>query len=40
MFISSNAPSGAKCPTASDPNAACPIGAYTPYGFKEIQLTG
>jgi Flp pilus assembly protein TadG len=40
MFISSNAPNGAKCPTASDPNAACPVGAYTPYGFKVIQLTG
>jgi hypothetical protein len=40
MFISSDAPSGAKCPTASDPNAPCPIGAYSQLGFKVIQLTG
>ena len=39
MFISSQAPSGAKCPTASDPNAACPVGGYNPYGFKVIRLT-
>ncbi len=40
MFISSEAPGAAKCPTASDPNAPCPIGAYNQLGFKVIQLTG
>ena len=38
MFISSDAPNAAKCPTASDPNAPCPIGAYNQLGFKVIQF--
>jgi Flp pilus assembly protein TadG len=40
MFISSQAPSGGKCPTASDPNAACPVGAYNQLGIKVVTLTG
>jgi Flp pilus assembly protein TadG len=40
MFIGSEAPGGAKCPTATDPNAGCPIGGYNSLGFKVIQLTG
>jgi hypothetical protein len=39
MFIGSQAPNGAKCPTASDPNASCPVGAYNQLGFKVIRLT-
>ena len=39
MFIGSQAPNGAICPTASDPNALCPIGAYNDLGFKVISLT-
>jgi Flp pilus assembly protein TadG len=39
MFIGSSAPGGAKCPTVTDPNAPCPIGAYNQLGFKVIQLT-
>lgn len=38
MFIGSRAPSAAICPTASDPNAPCPVGAYDPYGFKVVQF--
>jgi Putative Flp pilus-assembly TadE/G-like len=38
MFIDSRAPSAAVCPTATNPNAACPVGAFTPYGFKVIQF--
>jgi hypothetical protein len=40
MFVGSQAPNAAKCPTASDPNAPCPVGAYNQLGFKVIQLTG
>jgi Flp pilus assembly protein TadG len=40
MFISSDAPNAAKCPTATDPNAPCPVGGYSQLGFKVIQLTG
>jgi Flp pilus assembly protein TadG len=40
MFVGSEAPSAAKCPTATNPNAPCPVGGYTQYGFKVIQLTG
>jgi Flp pilus assembly protein TadG len=39
MFVGSQAPNGAKCPTATDPNASCPIGAYNQLGFKVITLT-
>jgi Flp pilus assembly protein TadG len=39
MFIGSQAPNGAKCPTASDPNASCPVGAYNQLGFKVVRLT-
>jgi Flp pilus assembly protein TadG len=39
MFVGSQAPNGAKCPTATDPNAPCPIGAYNQLGFKVISLT-
>jgi len=39
MFIGSQAPNGAICPTASNPNAPCPIGAYNQLGFKVITLT-
>jgi Flp pilus assembly protein TadG len=39
MFISSQAPANAMCPTASDGNAPCPIGAYNQLGFKVITLT-
>jgi Flp pilus assembly protein TadG len=40
MFVGSEAPSGAKCPTATDPNAPCPVGGYTDLGFKVIRLSG
>lgn len=40
MFIGSQAPSAAKCPTATNPNAPCPVGAYNSLGFKTILLTG
>ncbi len=42
MFIGSEAPGGAKCPTATNPNAPCPIGGYdaTNNGLRVIQLTG
>jgi Flp pilus assembly protein TadG len=39
MFIGSQAPRGATCPTASNPNASCPVGAYNQLGFKVISLT-
>jgi hypothetical protein len=38
MFIDSRAPSAATCPTPTDPNAACPVGGFTPYGFKVVQF--
>src|SRR5262249_2646023 len=38
MFIGSQAPNGEKCPTATDPNAACPVGGYNTLGFKGIEL--
>lgn len=38
MFIGSQAPSKAICPTASDPNAPCPFGAYNAYGLKVVKL--
>jgi hypothetical protein len=38
MFVRSGAPSSAVCPTASDPNAACPFGAYDPDGFATVKL--
>jgi Flp pilus assembly protein TadG len=38
MFIDSRAPSAAVCPTPTNPNAGCPVGGFTPYGFKVIQL--
>ena len=38
MFIDSRAPSAAVCPTPTNPNAGCPIGGFTQYGFKVIQL--
>ncbi len=40
MFIGSEAPNGAKCPTASDANASCPVGGYTDLGFTVVSLTG
>jgi hypothetical protein len=40
MFVGSQAPDHATCPTASNPNAPCPIGAYSQLGFKVITLTG
>jgi Flp pilus assembly protein TadG len=40
MFVRSGLPSGAVCPTASDANAGCPIGAYDADGFRVIQLVG
>jgi hypothetical protein len=39
MFVGSQAPNGAKCPTATNPNASCPVGAYNQLGFKVITLT-
>lgn len=39
MFIGSAAPGGAQCATGGS-TTSCPIGGYTPYGFKVIQLTG
>jgi Flp pilus assembly protein TadG len=39
MFIGSEAPKGAICPTQNDPNAPCPIGAYNQLGFKVISLS-
>lgn len=39
MFIGSSAPGGAQCSTGGGSTTSCPIGAYTPYGFKVIQLT-
>jgi hypothetical protein len=38
MFVHSGAPSSAACPTASDPNAPCPFGAYDPDGFYTVKL--
>lgn len=38
MFVRSGAPSSAACPTASDPNAGCPFGAYDPDGFTTVKL--
>jgi hypothetical protein len=36
MFLRAGAPPGAKCPTASDPDAPCPVGAYDPDGFGTV----
>jgi hypothetical protein len=38
MFVRSGAPSSAECPTASDPHAGCPFGAYDPDGFATVKL--
>jgi hypothetical protein len=38
MFVRSGVPSGAICPTASDPNAGCPFGGYDPDGFATVKL--
>jgi hypothetical protein len=38
MFVRSGAPSSAVCPTASDPNAPCPFGAFDPDGFATVKL--
>jgi hypothetical protein len=38
MFVRSGAPSSAECPTAIDPHAGCPFGAYDPDGFATIKL--
>ena len=38
MFVRSGAPSGAFCPTASNPTAACPIGGYNADGFAKVYL--
>lgn len=38
MFVHSGAPSSAACPTANDPNAPCPFGAYNPDGFYTVKL--
>jgi hypothetical protein len=38
MFVRSGAPSSAECPTASDPHAGCPFGAYNPDGFATVKL--
>jgi hypothetical protein len=38
MFVRSGAPSSALCPTASDPNATCPFGAYDRDGFAVVKL--
>jgi len=40
MFIGSQATRGAKCPTATNANASCPIGAYNQLGFKVITQIG
>jgi Flp pilus assembly protein TadG len=39
MFIGSQAPRGATCPTTGNANASCPVGAYNQLGFKVISLT-
>lgn len=38
MFVRSGAPSGAICPTASDPNAGCPFGGFDPDGISTVKL--
>jgi hypothetical protein len=38
MFVRSGAPSDATCPTAGNPNASCPFGAYDPDGFAVVKL--
>lgn len=40
VFVRSGLPPGAVCPTASDPNAGCPTGAYDPDGFNVVELIG
>ena len=37
MFIGSWAPGGAQCSTGGS-TTSCPVGGYSPYGFKVIQL--
>jgi Putative Flp pilus-assembly TadE/G-like len=39
MFIGSEVPGGAKCLNGGGGTMSCPVGGYTPYGFKVIQLT-
>jgi hypothetical protein len=38
MFVRSGAPSSATCPTATNPNAECPFGAYNADGFATVKL--
>jgi hypothetical protein len=38
IFVRSGAPSSTTCPTASDPNAGCPFGAYDRDGFSTVRL--
>jgi Putative Flp pilus-assembly TadE/G-like len=38
MFVRSGAPSSAICPTATNPSAACPFGAYNANGFSKVML--
>jgi hypothetical protein len=40
MFVRSQAQSGALCPTASNPNNPCPIGARDPDGTTVVLLSG
>jgi hypothetical protein len=40
MFIGSEAPGGAKCKNGGGAEGSCPVGGYSPYGFKVIQLIG
>jgi hypothetical protein len=37
MFIGSWAPGGAQCSNGGS-TVACPIGGYSPYGFKVVYL--
>jgi Flp pilus assembly protein TadG len=38
IFVRSGAPATVTCPTASNPNASCPFGAYDPDGFAVVKL--
>jgi Flp pilus assembly protein TadG len=38
MFIGSSAPGGAQCQNGGGGSTSCPVGGYSPYGFKVIQL--